>query len=96
MFAAWGHNSCPKTEAQLVYAGRAGGSHYSHSGGGGNPQCLPLDPTFYKTIGENQPWGFLFGAEYEQINSLVSIHVILMTQMFHVLYAIFPLEMLFI
>ena len=28
--------------AQLVYAGRAGGLHAIHKGGGGNPQCLPL------------------------------------------------------
>ena len=48
VYVRWGHNSCPKTGAQLVYAGRAGGSHYQNSGGGGNPQCLPLDPTFYK------------------------------------------------
>jgi len=31
------HNSCPAGGAQLVYAGRAGGSYCGHSGGGGNP-----------------------------------------------------------
>ena len=70
VYVRWGHNSCPDGGAQLVYAGRAGGSHYNHQGGGGNPQCLPLDPKFYTIISGTQDWGFMFGAEYEQTNSL--------------------------
>jgi len=35
-YVCWDHNSCPDTGAQLVYSGRAGGSHYSHKGDGGN------------------------------------------------------------
>ena len=31
VYVRWGHDSCPSTGAQLVYSGRAGGSHYSHS-----------------------------------------------------------------
>ena len=50
VYVRWGHNSCPDGGAQLVYAGRTGGSRYSHKGGGGNPQCLPLDPNFYKIV----------------------------------------------
>ena len=72
IYVRWGHNSCPKTGAQLVYAGRAGGSHYSHKGGGGNPQCLPLDPTFYAINGGNQLWGFMYGAEYQETNPFAS------------------------
>ena len=49
-YVCWGHNSCPDGGPQLVYAGRAGGSDHRHKGGGGNPQCLLLDPKFYKTI----------------------------------------------
>ena len=45
VYVRWGHNRCPST-AQLVYSGRAGGSEHIHSGGGTNPQCLPLDPNF--------------------------------------------------
>ena len=41
VYVRWGHNTCLDTGAELVYTGRAGGSHYSHQGGGGNPQCLP-------------------------------------------------------
>ena len=35
-YVRWGQDSCLDGGAQLVYAGRAGGSHYSHTGGGGN------------------------------------------------------------
>ena len=55
---------------QLMYAGRAGGSHFNDRGGGGNLQCLPLDPTFNMTISGNQNNGYIFGAEYEATNSL--------------------------
>jgi len=72
VYVRWGHNSCPDGGAQLVYAGRAGGSHYKSSGGGGNPQCLPLDPNFYKTISGAQEWGYMYGAEYEWTNGLVA------------------------
>ena len=72
IYVRWGHNSCPKTGAQLVYAGRAGGSFYNHKGGGGNPQCLPLDPIFYKTVSGSQSWAFMYGAEYHGTNPLTS------------------------
>ena len=72
IYVRWGHNSCPKTGAQLVYAGRAGGSYYDHRGGGGNPQCLPLDPTFYKTASGSQEWAYMYGAEYQDTNPLTS------------------------
>ena len=35
LYVRWGLDQCPST-AQLVYSGRAGGSYYSHSGGGSN------------------------------------------------------------
>ena len=72
VYVRWGHNSCPKSGAQLVYAGRAGGAHYTSPGGGGNPQCLPLDPTFHKTISGAQTWAYIYGAEYEGTNPLTS------------------------
>ena len=72
VYVRWGHNSCPKSGAQLVYAGRAGGSHYGNKGGGGNPQCLPLDPTFYKTISGTQISAYMYGAEYQATDPLVS------------------------
>jgi len=50
VYVRWGDNSCPDGGAQLVYADRAGGPHYTQ-GGGSNPQCLPLDPNFYGACG---------------------------------------------
>ena len=72
VYVRWGHDQCPST-AQLVYTGRAGGSYYSHSGGGSNPQCLPMDPNYHTTVGGSQRWrGLIYGAEYEmESNSLL-------------------------
>ena len=72
VYVRWGHDSCPDGGAQLVYAGRAGGSIYAHGGGGGNPQCLPLDPSFYRTINGAQGHAFMYGAEYQDTNGLVA------------------------
>ena len=73
VYVRWGHNYCPST-AQLVYAGRAGGSHYRHSGGGSNPQCLPLDPNFLTAITGTQYRALMYGAEY-QTNTNRNSHV---------------------
>ena len=64
VYVRWGHDECPST-AQLVYAGRAGGSHHSNTGGGSNPQCLPLDPNFLPEISGTQHRAYMYGAEYE-------------------------------
>ncbi|XP_065900128.1 uncharacterized protein [Dysidea avara] len=72
VYVRWGHNSCPSTEAQLVYSGRVGGSQWNHQGGGGNPQCLPLDPNYLKTISGTQNHAYMYGAEYEVTNGLVA------------------------
>ena len=72
VYVRWGHDSCPSGGAQLVYAGRAAGIKYNSRGGGGNPQCLPLDPNYYKTVSGAQTWGFIYGAEYQDTNGLVA------------------------
>ena len=72
IYVRWGHNSCPKTGAQLVYTGRAGGSDWTHKGGGANPQCLPLDPQFYQTANRAQRRAYIYGAEYENTSPLVA------------------------
>ena len=65
VYVRWGHDQCPST-AQLVYSGRAGGPKYNDAGGGSNPQCLPLDPNFLKSIsGTRQYRALMYGAEYE-------------------------------
>ena len=64
VYVRWGHTQCPST-AQLVYSGRAGGAHHTHSGGGSNPQCLPLDPNFLTPISNGpQHRDYMYGAEY--------------------------------
>ena len=72
VYVRWGHNTCPDSGAQLVYAGRAGGPNWNQRGGGDNPQCLPLDPNFYKTISGAQRGGYIYGAEYQDTNRLVA------------------------
>ena len=63
VYVRWGHDLCPST-AQLVYSGRAGGSHFDHTGGGSNPQCLPLDPNFLTPNSGAQHRAYMYGAEY--------------------------------
>ena len=64
VYVRWGHDQCPST-AQLVYSGRAGGSWFD-SGGGANPQCLPMDPNYLRSISGDQYWrAHMYGAEYE-------------------------------
>ena len=64
VYVRWGHDQCPST-AQLVYSGRAGGPQHTHSGGGSNPQCLPLDPNFLTPISGSQIRAMIYGAEYQ-------------------------------
>ena len=64
IYVRWGHDQCPST-AQLVYSGRAGGSWYVH-GGGANPQCLPLNPNYLRSISSKRnERAHMYGAEYE-------------------------------
>ena len=64
VYVRWGHNQCPST-AQIVYSGRAGGSHWYRRGGGSDPQCLPLDPNYLRTISGRQDRAYMYGAEYQ-------------------------------
>ena len=65
-YVRWGHEDCPRS-AELVYRGRAAGSHYSHRGGGANYQCITLRPTNFKdNLGPGtSDGGFIYGTEYE-------------------------------
>ena len=73
VYVRWGHDSCPSTGAQLVYSGRAGGTDFSYKGGGSNPQCLPLDPSYLKYEYNKQTTSrsLMYGAEYENTNGIV-------------------------
>ena len=70
-FVRWGNDSCPDTaETQLVYAGRAGGSHYTDQGGGVERLCLPLDPDYITAPRSTSAtvYSTLYGAEYDTLN----------------------------
>ena len=66
IYVRWGRTTCPNTPGTgLVYAGRAGGSHYSHQGGGANYLCLPNNPDYSSYQPGNQGGTYLYGTEYQ-------------------------------
>jgi len=65
VYVRWGHNQCPST-AQLVYSGTVGGTVYTDSGSGSNPQCLPPNSSYLTTVsGVQKNIATMYGAEYE-------------------------------
>jgi hypothetical protein len=69
-YVRWGSSHCP-ADAQLVYSGAVGGSHYTEAGGGVNYLCLTMSPVFGVHDPTNQ-YADLYGAEYETYD--VSAH----------------------
>ncbi|XP_078698972.1 uncharacterized protein LOC144926242 [Branchiostoma floridae x Branchiostoma belcheri] len=67
VYIRWGRKTCTdNTGAELVYSGVAGGTHYTHPGGGTNYQCLPTDPQWGRYQNGVQGWkAFMYGAEYQ-------------------------------
>ena len=69
VYARWGRTSCPSGQGtELVYSGKAGGSHHHKHGGGAKLLCLPSDPEYSR-------WGqgvtnhvLLSGVEYRAAN----------------------------
>ena len=73
VYTRWGKTSCPNvTGTELVYAGRAGGTHYSHKGGAANYLCMPGDPDYLRYQPGVQGFGRVYGAEYEPVNGPLS------------------------
>ena len=48
-----------------MYAGRAGGTHYTHKGGAANYLCMPDDPDYLSYTPGVQGHNYVYGAEYE-------------------------------
>ena len=47
VYTRWGRTTCPDTlGTELVYAGRAGGTHFNTKGGAANHLCLPETPDY--------------------------------------------------
>ena len=67
-YTRWGKSSCPTTAGtELVYSGRAGGTHYSHKGGAANYLCMPTDPQYTLPYRAGvQGHMYVFGAEYQR------------------------------
>ena len=65
-YTRWGNSSCPgSTGAQLVYAGRAGGTFHATQGGGAEKLCLPSDPDYLPGTAGFTVNSHIYGAEYQ-------------------------------
>ena len=64
VYTRWGSTECPTT-ATLVYFGRAGGAHYSHSGTAANYICMPHTPEYYSSTKKATYAALVYGSEYE-------------------------------
>ena len=73
-YTRWGNSSCPSsTGAQLVYAGRAGGTTHLSDGGAAEKLCLPNDPDYLpRTEGFSGLSSHIYGAEYQPYGGLNS------------------------
>ena len=69
-YIQWGRKHCSALGVQTLYSGIAAGSHYSHSGGGANTQCLPLDPVWGYYKDGHQGATYIYGSEYELGNGI--------------------------
>ena len=64
-YIRWGKTVCPSDQGtQLVYSGRAAGTHYQHQGGATNYLCMPGDPDHLQFTSGAQEYNTLAGVEY--------------------------------
>ena len=62
----WGRTTCPDTPGtELVYSGRAAGTHYTHQGGTSDYLCLPDNPQYLTYRPGVQGRSPIHGAEYQ-------------------------------
>ena len=75
VYTRWGKSSCPNvTGTTMMYAGRVGGTHYTHKGGAANYLCMPDDPDYLSYQPGVQGYKYVYGAEYEEPLSAVHNH----------------------
>ena len=66
VYTRWGRTTCPSGQGtELVYSGRAGGSHFSHKGGAANYLCMPDNPQYSSYARGVQDRNYVYGAEYQ-------------------------------
>ena len=64
-YIRWGRTTCPSGNGtELLYSGRAGGTHYLHSGGAANYLCMPDDPDHLQYQSGVQGRSYVAGVEY--------------------------------
>ena len=69
VYTRWGRTTCPSTSGtQLVYSGRAAGSHWGHKGGGSDILCLPDDPEYSDYAPGVQGRSSIYGVEFYTYN----------------------------
>ncbi|XP_076070769.1 uncharacterized protein LOC143042370 [Mytilus galloprovincialis] len=61
-YIRWGRKQCPNNNTDLIYSGFAGGSHYTDTGAAAEYVCLPPDPNYVKTSGNDA--GRMYGGEF--------------------------------
>ena len=65
-YVRWGRTTCPNTTGtELIYSGRAAGTHYNHQGGTSDYLCLPEQPEYISFTAGTQGWSPIYGAEYQ-------------------------------
>ena len=75
-YVRWGRTTCPNTTGiELVYAGRAAGTHYSHGGGTNDHLCLPEEPQYLAYGPGVHGRSPIHGVEYQTANNQPLGHV---------------------
>ena len=65
-YVRWGRTACPDIEGtEVVYTGRAGGTHFTHKGGNNEYLCLPEEPEYLQFRAGVQGRSLIYGAEYQ-------------------------------
>ena len=66
-YIRWGRTTCNETGngTELLYSGRAGGTHRHHRGGAANYLCMPDDPDHLQYQSGVQGHSFVAGVEYD-------------------------------
>ena len=66
VYTRWGKSTCPNVSGTtLVYAGRAGGTWFTHKGGAANYLCMPDDPDYLSYSSGVQGYNYVYGVQYE-------------------------------
>ena len=65
VFTRWGRTTCPTTnDTEVLYKGKAAGSHFNQFGGGASYICLPNEPEFLSyTPGESDSQSYIYDNE---------------------------------